>query len=421
MERNLDEAKFVLMVCTETYRRCVMGLEEPGKGTGVRWEGKLIYNRICYDKPAGAQFIPILLPGSKPEHIPDAVRGHNRYVLAAFDLSDPQYEALYRHLTDQPATPRPDLGSIKKLPAKPRPQPSPSPLPKPAESNEQKRSEILNKLKRKLESLSSEKIRDEEDDEPKRLLDYLHKTLRCDFDREPKGLEERLAAFLMEYRAYTLTGLDKAYSLVCDQNLRMAASRIDEIIKLVLPFQLPQELWAFVLEQHKQGRTVLANAAPGVVFAEAVAARIDGKPIGVSLDGEGIKAPNRFGPFPVEHPPLDAPDGTLRSLVKDLFLSAHLEAGTMTVPDMMSVLRGFFEWWKDRHERAPYVVLRMPKDPNDRTNYERALVQIKKDEEGVEHVMFLEYYADPAALKVEGGLLGFLHTHRDSERKWKTP
>jgi hypothetical protein len=90
----------------------------------------------------------------------------------------------------------------------------------------------------------------------------------------------------------------------------------------------------------------------------------------------------------------------------------------MTVPDMMSVLRGFFEWWKDRHERAPYVVFRMPKDPNDRTNYERALVQIK---EGVEHVMFLEYYADPAAFKVEGGLLGFLHTHRDSERKWKTP
>ncbi len=314
---------------------------------------------------------------------------------------------------------------IRKLLASPTPKgPDPASVTKPAESDEQKRSETVNKLKRKLESLSSEKISDEEDDEPKRLLVYLHKTLRCDFDLEPSGLEERLVAFLMEYRPYTLTGLDKAYSLICDQNLRTAASRIDEIIRLVLPFQLPQELWACVLEQHKQGRTVLANAAPGVVFAEAVAARIDGKPIGVSLDVEGIKARNRFGPFPIEHPPLDAPDGTLRSLVKDLFLSAHLEtgrtgeAGTMTVPDMMSVLRGFFEWWKNRHERGPYVVVRMPKDPNDRTNYERALAQIK---EGVEHVMFLEYYADPAALKVEGGLLGFLHSHRDSERKWKTP
>ena len=79
-------------------------------------------------QPSG-QFIPILLPGSKPEHIPDAVRGHNHYVLATFDLSDPQYEALYRHLTDQPATRQPDLGQIQILPPKPRPQVSPGPLP----------------------------------------------------------------------------------------------------------------------------------------------------------------------------------------------------------------------------------------------------------------------------------------------------
>jgi hypothetical protein len=46
MDRNLDEAKFVLMVRTKTYRRRVMGQEEPGKGLGVRWEGREIYNRI---------------------------------------------------------------------------------------------------------------------------------------------------------------------------------------------------------------------------------------------------------------------------------------------------------------------------------------------------------------------------------------
>jgi SEFIR domain len=129
MERNLNAAKFVLMICTETYLCRVLDQEEPGKGTGVRWEGKLIYNRICYDKPAGSRFIPILLPGSGPAHIPDPVQGHSHYRLAAFDLSDPDYEALYRHLTDQPATPKPDLGSIKKLPPRPRPRPSSGPLP----------------------------------------------------------------------------------------------------------------------------------------------------------------------------------------------------------------------------------------------------------------------------------------------------
>lgn len=127
MERNLDRANFVLMVCTETYRRRVMGLEEPGKGTGVRWEGKLIYNRICYDKPAGTRFIPILLPGSEPEGIPGPVRGHSYYQLTTFDLPDPGFEALYRHLTGQASTPPPDLGKITTLPPKPRRGSSPDP------------------------------------------------------------------------------------------------------------------------------------------------------------------------------------------------------------------------------------------------------------------------------------------------------
>ena len=108
MERNLDAADFVLMVCTETYRRRVRGEEESGHGTGVRWEGTLIYNRIAYGDPAGARFIPILLPGSEPVHIPNPVRGYNHYRLATFNLTDPDYEGLYRHLTGQPATLKPN-------------------------------------------------------------------------------------------------------------------------------------------------------------------------------------------------------------------------------------------------------------------------------------------------------------------------
>ncbi len=69
---------------------------------------------------------------------------------------------------------------VRKLLASLTPEgPDSASVTEPAESDEQKRSEILNKLKRKLESLSSEKISDEEDDEPKGLLVYLHKTLRA--------------------------------------------------------------------------------------------------------------------------------------------------------------------------------------------------------------------------------------------------
>ena len=127
MDRNLDEAQFVLMVCTETYRRRVMDREEPGKGLGVRWEGGLIYNRIYHDQPSESRFIPVLLPGSEPAHIPNPVLGYTYYRVATFDLNDPGFEALYRHLTDQPATPRPDLGALTILPLRPRPRPSPGP------------------------------------------------------------------------------------------------------------------------------------------------------------------------------------------------------------------------------------------------------------------------------------------------------
>ena len=133
MAQNIEAARFVLLVCTETYRRRAMGREEPGKGLGVDWEGNLIYNaiyhRIRNDQPSGSRFIPILLPGAEPAHIPDPVQGHSYYRITAFDLSDPGFEALYRHLTDQPATLKPDLGEVVILPPKSRPQPSPGPLP----------------------------------------------------------------------------------------------------------------------------------------------------------------------------------------------------------------------------------------------------------------------------------------------------
>ena len=129
MDWNLDVADFVLMVCTETYGRRVMGLEELGKGLGARFEGGLIFNWIRDDKPGGSRFIPILLPGSEPMHIPNPVQGHTHYQIETFDFTDPGFEALYRHLTNQPATPGSVPGSIKSLPQIQRPQPSPGPLP----------------------------------------------------------------------------------------------------------------------------------------------------------------------------------------------------------------------------------------------------------------------------------------------------
>ena len=66
MDHQIDAADFVLLICTEVYRRRVMGHEKPGKGKGVRWEGTLIYNRIYNDEPSGTRFVPVLLDAQSP-------------------------------------------------------------------------------------------------------------------------------------------------------------------------------------------------------------------------------------------------------------------------------------------------------------------------------------------------------------------
>jgi len=52
------------------------------------------------------------------------LRSHSRYHIRQFDLADEGYEALYRHLTNQPFTLTPELGKLQKLP--PRSPKSPS-------------------------------------------------------------------------------------------------------------------------------------------------------------------------------------------------------------------------------------------------------------------------------------------------------
>jgi hypothetical protein len=115
MQRGLDRADFVLMLCSPAYRRRVMRQEEAGRGLGVQWEGNLIYNRLYGNLSRGDKLIPILMAGFSADDIPEPAAGFARYEIAAFDLSDRGYERLYRHLTNQPATPMPAMGSIKKL------------------------------------------------------------------------------------------------------------------------------------------------------------------------------------------------------------------------------------------------------------------------------------------------------------------
>jgi WD40 repeat protein len=116
MVRQIREADFVIMVCTEAYFRRVMGEEKPGIGRGVRWEGHLILNQLYDAKAAGKKFVPVVFTENDQRFVPDPVQAFPRYDVSAHR----GYEDLYRRLTDQPGVTRPELGTLRELPHRER-------------------------------------------------------------------------------------------------------------------------------------------------------------------------------------------------------------------------------------------------------------------------------------------------------------
>jgi hypothetical protein len=114
MGDEIQKANFVLLVSTQTYLRRVEGREEPGKGRGVLWETKLIYNLLYQEDSELQKFIPVLLADDPPFLIPLPLRGLANYRV---DTAE-GYEDLYRYVTSQPRYEVPVVGKLKRLPAK---------------------------------------------------------------------------------------------------------------------------------------------------------------------------------------------------------------------------------------------------------------------------------------------------------------
>ncbi len=112
MNDKIETARFVLVVCTETYARRVAGRETPGKGLGARWEGAIITQSLYETGGRNDKFIPIVFGAADAQHVPPFLRPVTRY-----DLSSASgYEDLYRHLTSQPRVIKPPLGAVAPMP-----------------------------------------------------------------------------------------------------------------------------------------------------------------------------------------------------------------------------------------------------------------------------------------------------------------
>jgi len=112
MDLQIRKATFVLLVCTETYFRRVMGQEVERSGLGVRWEGNLVYQHFYNDGALNQRFIPVVFAQDDTHYIPTPFQGTTHYRV---DTPD-GYERLYMRLTGQKRVEKPPLGDRRSLP-----------------------------------------------------------------------------------------------------------------------------------------------------------------------------------------------------------------------------------------------------------------------------------------------------------------
>src|SRR5579859_3395301 len=133
MMNKVTEADFVLIVCTEKYLDRFMGDE----GGGAEWEGAIITQQLYNAAGLNRKFVPIgFVPFGQNSFVPLVLQQWTY-----FDVSTGTgYEALYRHVTDQPYTIMPPLGTVRHLPTHHRQEITIPPSPRPV--NERPRREI---------------------------------------------------------------------------------------------------------------------------------------------------------------------------------------------------------------------------------------------------------------------------------------
>ncbi|HEY9639365.1 MAG TPA: GUN4 domain-containing protein, partial [Coleofasciculaceae cyanobacterium] len=117
MEKRIEWAEFVLIVCTETYQRRFRGDEEPGIGRGSTWEGTIIRQHLYNNQLACTKFIPVVFSSQDLPHVPIVFNGSDKYILG----DEKSLTALCYRLRKEPIIAMPDIATAK-LQAPPEPK-----------------------------------------------------------------------------------------------------------------------------------------------------------------------------------------------------------------------------------------------------------------------------------------------------------
>lgn len=107
MQRQVEDAGFVLAVCSDAYKLRFEGKEQPGRGLGANWEGFLTSNLIYDNSALNDKVVPVLFGDERDDCVPLVLRSATRYRIPNDLIS------LVRHLTGQPeVVPAPLAGSV---------------------------------------------------------------------------------------------------------------------------------------------------------------------------------------------------------------------------------------------------------------------------------------------------------------------
>jgi hypothetical protein len=117
MQKRIEWAEFVLIVCTETYKRRFRGDEEPGVGRGSTWEGTIIRQHIYNNQLTCTKFIPVVFSSQDLAHIPVIFNGSDKYILE----DKKSFRELCYRLRKKPTVEMPEVASTKlQAPLEPR-------------------------------------------------------------------------------------------------------------------------------------------------------------------------------------------------------------------------------------------------------------------------------------------------------------
>ena len=116
MDRNIDDAEYVLVIGSVGYAQKAYGQTPSGKGLGVKWESNIIYQKIYSADTLNSKFIPVVFNESDIKYIPTPLQGVTHYNIG----NNAGYDKLYWRLRGISKSEKPALGKLRPLPEKER-------------------------------------------------------------------------------------------------------------------------------------------------------------------------------------------------------------------------------------------------------------------------------------------------------------